>query len=143
MRVTVMDDVQLATTICQRLAAADVGVWRESSPYLFGEVGIFYGPIDESVDSGIGVTPYEVVDPYPVGVFERRVQVRYRGARNERNGADRLASAGFAALQGLVRVAGFSLVRRLSMAQLGTDANSRQERADNYLIILDNPEALT
>lgn len=144
MTVTVMSDEVLLHAFGELLDAAGVGMWRPDGPaFAFTDVGIFAGPVDESVDSGIGLTIYDWGDPYPVGVSTRRVQVRYRGPRDEQNGANRLASAGFTALQGLARVAGLSLVRRVAVAPLGTDANSRQERADSYFVILDNPEALT
>jgi len=40
-------------------------------------------------------------------------------------------------------VGGISGVSRLSMAPAGADENGREERTENYLIILDNQEALS
>lgn len=137
-----MDDDVLVQRVCSLLGDAGVGEWRPTGPdYAADEVGVHYGAIPAGPDQGIGVAMYYSEDPWPVGVNVRRVQLRLRGARDDVSGADRLAADCFTALQGLARVAGFSLVTRVLVAQLGTDSNNRSERADSYQIILDNPEA--
>jgi hypothetical protein len=137
-----MDDRTLVTRLCEQLAAASGWAWRPTGPdYTPAEVGVFYGALGPAPDQAVGVTIYDWTDPYPVGPSTRRVQIRHRGARGSLVGADVLAGATFAALHGLARVAGISLATRVLVAPLGADENDRQERADSYLIILDNPEA--
>jgi hypothetical protein len=137
-----VSDDELTTALCEILAAADVGVWRPDGPaYTVAEVGIFYGPIDPDPDRAVGITVYGSTDDVQTALAVRRVQIRIRGARGARAGADQIAGQVFTALQRLSRTRGIAHVHRESSAQLGTDANARRERADNYLITLDNPEA--
>jgi len=137
-----MDDTTLTITLAQLLADGTGWPWRPTGPaYDPSEVGIYYGAIAPAPDQGVGLRVYYADDPHPVGVRVRRVQLRFRGARNDPASADTLAAAAFTALHGLARVAGLSLVTRVLVAQLGTDESARQERADSYQIILDNPEA--
>ena len=137
-----MDDVLMVKTLAGILAGRTGWAWKPGGPaYAPGEVGIFYGAIASSPDQAVGLTPYAIGDDIENGLATRRVQVRFRGTPGDPTGADRLAGEAFAAVQGLVRVAGLSEVSRVSSAQLGPDGNGRQERTDNYQIILDNPEA--
>jgi len=141
--VKVTDD-ELTTTLCTILDDAGVGVYRaDGSAYTAGEVGIFYGPVGTSPDRGVGVTLYHKdEDDLANGLQgDRRVQFRVRGAPGVRNGANVLAQAVEDALNGLSRTAGLFLVKRVQMAQLGTDGNNRSERADSYQITFDLPEA--
>lgn len=136
-----MDDVTVTTTLCEILAARTGWAWQPTGPaYTSGQVALFYGPIGATPDRAVGVTLYTGTDELENGLAVRRAQVRYRGAVGDPAGADRLADAGFEALQGLARVSGLSLVTRVLVAQLGTDKNARQERADSYQIVIDNQE---
>jgi hypothetical protein len=137
-----MDDVALTKAVCQVLADRNGWAWRPAGPpYTATEVGVFYGALGATPDRAVGVTLYGGEDELQNGLAVRRVQVRHRGARGRPDGADELASRTFTALQGLARVAGISLATRVLVARLGADENDRQERADSYQIILDNPEA--
>lgn len=137
-----MDDVALTKVVCEVLATRNGWAWRPAGPgYTADEVGVFYGPLGTSPDRAVGVALYTADDDVRTGLAARRVQVRHRGARGRPDGADELASLTFTALQGLARVAGIALASRVLVAHLGADENGRQERADSYQIILDNPEA--
>lgn len=138
-----MDTQQLVATVATILADAHTDwAWQPDGPaYTASQVGIFYGAIGADPDRAIGITPYVTQDDHVTTLAIRRVQLRFRGAPRNPNGADALADAAFHTLQGLARVAGLNLVTRESSAPLGADANDRQERTDNYQIILDNPEA--
>lgn len=139
-----MDDATLTTTICELLGALEGDwAWKEDSPYTSSEIGVFYGQIGDTPDRAVGVRVYATTDIPLEHLSWRRVQLRHRGARDRPDGADELASATFAALQGLSRVGGISGANRMSMAPLGADQNGREERTDNYIIILDNPEAFS
>ncbi len=134
-----MDDVEVVTAICEALAMAGVGQWRPAGPgYSASEVGIFYGAIGSTPDLAIGVTLYAAGDPIGEGAPDRFVQVRSRGDRGAPHGADRLAGAVFRALHGTHHTGGIARIARTSTAHLGADENGRQERTDNYRIIL-NP----
>jgi len=135
-----MDDATLTRLIASWLAAAGVGAWRPGGPsYTTSEVGIYYGPIAAAPDRGVGVAVYSADDPVSTGITVRYVQVRYRGAPGVPAGADVLASAGFAALHGVHHRDGVARARRISSARLGADDNGRQERTDNFEIILNTP----
>lgn len=137
-----MDTATVVTAVNEILAAAGVGVWRPAGPaYTLAEVGIFYGPIGAAPDRAVGVTVYVQSDDIETERKDRYVQVRCRGARGAPNGADLLADSVFYVLHGLVRTHGFARISRTSTAPLGADTNARQERTDNYRIIIDNPEA--
>lgn len=137
-----MDDDVLTRVICERLAGAGVGVWRPAGPaYTAAETGIFYGALGATPDRALAVAVYLPVDDVETGIALRYLQVRSRGPRNLPDGADVLAGAVFRALHGTYPRGGIARITRTSAARLGADGNSRQERTDNYLVILDNPEA--
>jgi len=137
-----MDTTTVVTAVNEILAAANVGKWQPAGPaYLTTEVGIFYGPIGAAPDRAIGVTCYTQTDDIVTERADRYVQVRCRGAKGLPNGADILADAAFAALHGVYRTSGFARITRTSTAPLGADTNARQERTDNYQLVIDNPGA--
>lgn len=138
-----MNSEQLVNAIATVLAGAhDDWAWQPNGPaYTASQVGIFYGAIGPAPDRAIGITPYMGLDDHVTTLAIRRVQLKFRGAPRNPSSADALADAAFETLQGLARVAGLNLVTRESFAPLGADSNDRQERTDNYQIILDNPEA--
>lgn len=139
-----MDDETLTIRVCELLGTVPGWKWRPRGPaYTSAEVGIFYGPIAASPDRAIGVRVYAATDDPVTGLAQRRVQLWFRGLRNAPNGADKLASPAFAMLQNLPRTGGISGITRLSMVPQGADGNGRTERSDNYLITLENLEALT
>lgn len=138
-----MDDVALTKLVCTLLGEITGWEYRDEGPaYAETLVGVYYGSIKERPDRAVGVRMYLPEDDRVTGLAVRRVQVRYRGSRGDPTGADTLADAGFARLHTLSRVGGISDSRRLSSSgPLGADTNGREERTDNFEIILDNPEA--
>ncbi|MFF2493252.1 minor capsid protein [Agromyces sp. NPDC058064] len=137
-----LTDVELTKAIAAFLGEIDGWAWRPDGPvYTDTEVGVDYGAIQADTNRRVGVRVYMTTDEQHLAV--RRIQLRSRGAPGDPTGADELADAAFARLQGLSRVGGISGVSRLSMAPLGADANRREERTDNYIITLDNQEALS
>ena len=137
-----MDDVRLTKLLCGLVGSVPGWSWRESGPaYTASELGVFYGPIADKPDRAIGVRLYGVpLDDVNVS-RERLVQFRVRGAPGRRDGADAIASVLRTVLGGIVRRDGISEVSFQSMASLGADTNGREERSENYIIILDNQEA--
>jgi hypothetical protein len=140
-----MDDVTLTKTICSLLGEIDGWVWADADEHTYDldEVAVAYGRLHDSPDQGVAVRVYMTDDDRRRHLNWRRVQLYHRGAPRRPDGADALAARSFARLQGLSRVHGISGAERLSMSPLGADGNGREERADNYLITLDNPEAST
>lgn len=137
-----MNTSDLTTALCVLLDVAGVGQWRPAGPaYTTAETAIVYGPLPALPDRAIGVTVYIQDDDLVTGLADRMVQVRFRGAKNAPNGADVLADAAFTALHGVAHTSGIALIARSSTAPLGADTNGRQERTDNYRVIIDNPEA--
>lgn len=137
-----VDDVQLTKALCAIVGAVPGWSWRESGPaYTASELGVFYGPIADKPDRAIGVRLYGVpLDDVNVS-RERRVQFRVRGAPGRPDGADEIASVLRTVLSGVIRRDGISEIRLQSMAPLGADTNGREERSENYLVVLDNEEA--
>lgn len=141
-----MDDDVLVTRICEALGAADVGTWNPApgATYPTDATAIVYGPLPTAPDRAVGVTLYGAAEDVPADGYPlqwRRVQIRFRGAKGARAGADSLASRSYAAMTALSRTAGINTTKRVLVAPMGADGNGRTERADSYLITLDNPEA--
>ncbi len=136
-----MDDDVLVTRVIEVLAARCGWLWdpdgtRYAGTYPPGSTALFYGAVGTAPDQAVGVGFYNAADDY-AGHAERWVQLHFRGARGDAAGADRLASAGFKALNKLSRVAGLNHAERTLVALLGADGNARQQRADSYLVIPD------
>ena len=139
-----MDDVTLTMLICSILGEIPDWDWNPGDPdyiYAADPVIIFYGALGTTPDKAVGVRVYGTTDERHLGW--RRVQLRLRGEQGRPDGADALSTPSFAALHGLSRLRGISSITRQSMAPAGADDNRREERTENYLIILDNLEALT
>lgn len=132
-----MDDAALTETLCALLGEVPGWSWRTSDTYSPDEVGVFYGAIPPTPDAAVGVRVYGADDDLVTGVAYRRAQIRFRGAKGDPRGADVMAAQAFAALQGLSRTGGMSGVNRLSVAPLGADTNGREERTDNYSVLLE------
>ncbi|WP_374978097.1 minor capsid protein [Microbacterium trichothecenolyticum] len=138
-----MDDAQLTRTICEILGGIPGWEWwpdPESPPYPKDSTAIWYGPIQDGPDRAIGVRVYGPISD--TDLLVRRVQLRSRGRQRLIDDADRMAGIAFTVLHELSRVGGISDIRRISGGPLGADSKGREERSDNYQIILDNPEAI-
>jgi hypothetical protein len=139
-----VDDATLTIRINEQLARIPGWAWHpDGTPYAATEVAIFYGAIGPEPDRAVGVRVYGATDDVDQHLGWRRAQLRSRGSQYRPDGADEIAGHAFTTLQGLARVGGISSVRRESMTPLGADANGREERTDNYIIILDNMEVLS
>ena len=141
-----LDDATLTVLICSILGGIPGWDWNPDDPdhvYASDAVVIFYGALGTAPDTAVGVRVYGATDSLAEHYGSRRVQLRMRGEPGRPDGADALAAPAFAALQGLSRLGGINGVSRLSMAPAGADDNRREERTENYIIILDNLEALT
>jgi hypothetical protein len=137
-----VDDATLTKTVCMILGRVPGWEWRPTGPaYTAAEVGIYYGAIKDTPDRAIGVRVYSIPSDNPDTDRQRGVQLRIRGGRGRPDGADVIASVARPVLAGIVRQYGISEITFTSMAPLGADQNGRQERTENALITLDNPEA--
>ena len=137
-----MDDATLTKTICALLGELPGWAWRLTGPaYAGDDIAVFYGTIPPDPDRAVGVRVYGQVGSPSDFLIQRRVQLRSRGARGFADDADAVAGIAFARIGDLVREAGILTVHRESFTPLGADANGREQRSDNYIVILDNPEA--
>lgn len=136
-----MTDAEVTRALCGLLGALSGWKYDEDpgTGYDETDVRVTYGSVQDWPDQGVGVRVYDGDDPENLTV--RRAQLRFRGNRDRPDGADELADAAFAQLHGLVRVAGINTLTRISFGPLGADVNGREERTDNYEVILDNTEA--
>lgn len=137
-----MGDVDLTDLICTLLGRFPG--WQydpdpDAPAYPESVVGIYYGAIQPSPDRAVGVRVYADIDD---DLSVRRAQLLLRGGKHNAAGADALADLAFLMLHQLSRVGGISDVRRISGGPLGADDSGREERSENYQIILDNPEVL-
>jgi len=136
-----VDDATLTLRVIEALATIPGWSWS-TGQYPAGATAIFYGPIPEGTyKAAIGVRVYASTDDNVQALHTRSVQLRFRGEKGKKNGADKLAHPAFLTLTRLSREGGISGVSRLSQAPLGADENGREERTDNYIITLDNTEA--
>lgn len=137
-----MNDDTLTVKLCELVGAIPTFRWDPTvTKYPASVIGVFYGRIDDAPDRAVGIRVYGSIDEDHLN--QRRAQVRIRGGKKKRADADHIASIVFTAMQGLSRVGGISGIRRESMTPLGADTNGRDERTENYLIILDNLEVLS
>ncbi len=138
-----MDDAAVTTALCELLGQVPGWHWSTTTAPPAGSVGIFYGDIPDSPDRAIGVRVYGGTDNPLVYEPERSVQLRIRGARDDKDDADRIAGFAFALLQGRSRIKGLSWIQRETFGPLGADTNGREERTENYTVQLDNVEVGT
>ncbi|MGD9607401.1 MAG: minor capsid protein [Leucobacter sp.] len=136
-----MDDDELTRRLCGILAGLPGWEGPDRASHAGAKVAVFYGAIDTTPDVAVGVRVYGEASIPGESREVRRVQFRFRGEPNAPNGADRLAGIVHAIFSNLTRVAGVNGAIRASFAPMGADKNRREERADNYLIIIDNLEA--
>ncbi|WP_454112831.1 minor capsid protein [Microbacterium maritypicum] len=137
-----MNDSTLTRIVCSLLSDIPGWEWRPDGPsYQDTETAIFYGAIDATPDRAVGARVYSATDDPVRSLSSRRMQLRLRGRKDAIDDADNLAHLAFLRLQGLSRVEGISGIRRESMSPSTADDNGRQERTENYTIILDNQEA--
>lgn len=140
-----MDDATLTIRVLEHLGRIPGWEWRPNGPaYTAAEVGLVYGAIGPEPDRAVGATVYGGTDAEREHLHWRRLQLKFRGAKRAKDGADRLADLALLVLPSLSLIAGSGIsgVSRQSFSSLGADGNGRQERTDNYIIILDNQEAL-
>lgn len=136
-----MDDAQLTRALCEMLGEVPGWHWSPTAETPDSMVAIAYGDIPASPDRAIGVRVYGGTDDAVVYRPVRRVQLRIRGARDDKDDADRIAGFAFALLQGRSRIRGISWIERQTFGPLGSDVNGREERTENYTIFIDNQEA--
>lgn len=135
-----MDDSDLTVRLCEIAGSLPLFAWRPQGPaYTDSEIGVFYGAIPDEPDRAVGIRVYSPIDES--GLLSRRVQFHIRGARRQPFGADRIAGILFATFHDRSRGDGMTSIRRTSAAPLGADANGREERTENYMVVLDNVEA--
>lgn len=132
---------EVLTGLAAFLDSEGVGTWRgDGTPYSPGETAVTLKRLPTSPDAAIAIASYDVEDGTDQPVHRVLVQLRFR-AGGSRTAVDDLADAAKTVLHmrhrydlpGGVRV---QRSRRLSVADLGTDDNRREERADNYELIL-------
>lgn len=138
-----MDDAALTVALCEMLGEVPGWHWSTATPTPASAVGVFYGGIPDSPDRAIGVRVYGGTDDPLVYQPVRSVQMRIRGARGDKDDADRIAGFAFALLQGRSRLKGLSWLQRDTFGPLGADTNGREERSDNWTVHLDNAEVGT
>lgn len=138
-----MDDRALTLRLIDILARLPGWQGPRRQDHAGATVALFYGAIDTDPDQAVGVRVYAD----PTGGTDqrtvRRAQLRIRGSKHEPDSADHLAGIALAVLHGLSRQDGINSIIRQSFSPSGADANGREERTENYLIILDNLEAFT
>lgn len=136
----------LLTGLAQYLAAGQVGAWRPTGTYSADEQAIVLKQLPAGPDTAVALSVYSVLDDIRLPDVQVRVQLRFRAA-GPRTAVDDFADDVFDLLHGRHMIpAGDLLIqqaRRISSIPLGADENGRQERADNYELILMRPNLQT
>lgn len=127
--------------LAQHLHNEGVAVWSDTA-YDPGDRAITIKALPASPDNAVAVTVYAVEDDLTLPNVTVAVQLRFRCERGSRTAVDDWADEVFGVLHGHRFTVGGRLVqqcRRLSVAPMGADENGREERADNYELILRRP----
>jgi hypothetical protein len=136
----------LLTGIAQRLDAETAAVWEPLGVYTTDQIGIVLGVPTQQPPSLVALAAYGNADDPALSDSTMQMQVRVRAPNADPRPADDLADAVFDTLQGLHGadlIGGVRLVyaRRVSTLPLGIDGSGRQERADNYDLMVHRPSA--
>ena len=132
----------LLAGVAQLLDADGVAVWNPSGTYTDIEIGIVIGAPSQDPPSLVALATYNNADASAASDSTVFLQARVRGADDDPRKADDLADAVFDSLQGLRKtVNGIRIVygKRNSSYSLGIDGNGRQERTDNYELMVHRP----
>lgn len=104
---------------------------------------VFFKALPTTPDRCIAITAYAATDDPSIPLTAIRVQFWFRGMVNDSLDVDHLGDAVFTIIQGMKDTqfgsAHVALARRVSSIQLGSDANKRTERSDNYTFDVDVP----
>ncbi|WZH36240.1 MAG: minor capsid protein [Microbacterium enclense] len=138
-----MDDAELTRWLVEKLGSIDGWTWLDEGSYDYStdQVTLHEGAIPSDARRAVGVRVYGGTDDDITDVKQRRVQLRLRGGNGDPNGANRLGDVAHTFLRGLFREGVISQIIRISFDPQGADANGREERTDNLLIIFDNEES--
>lgn len=120
-----------------------VAKYRETTAYQPGEIPVTIKRLPANPDKAVAVTAYSTDDELILPVRTVYVQFRFRAA-GARTDVDDFAEEVFDILQGkhnfaLPNGVVVSRARRVNAAPLGVDENGRDERADNYELIIQRP----
>lgn len=136
----------LLTGLAERLAAADVAVWKPDGRYVETQTAITLGGLPAKPDDAIAIAVYGVGQAGDdVEQPDSSVQVQFRmRARTDPRVVDDLADGVFDTVHGLASVTLSTgvlvlLARRTLIAPLGRDTSGRWERADSYDLMAHRP----
>lgn len=121
------------------LAAGGFGVYKTTSPYGTADRAITIKRLPASPDWALAVNVYDISDEIMLPTKRVRVQLRFR-APGSPTAVDEWADNVAAALHGLHHFTAGNVrierAERINFAALGVDDNRREERTDNYELIL-------
>ncbi|SRR6266498_3983455 len=132
----------LLTGVAQLLDADGVAVWNPFGAYSATEIGIVIGVPSQDPPSLVALAVYNNVDDPAASDSTVMLQVRVRAPDDDPRKADDLADGVFNSLQGMrATLNGIHIVyaRRNSSYPLGIDSNGRQERTDNWDLVVHRP----
>lgn len=132
----------LLAGVAQLLDTDNVAVWNPTGAYADNEIGIVIGPPSQSPPSLVALATYNNSDDPAASDSTVFLQVRTRAPDDDPRKANALAGGVFNSLQGLrATVNGIRIVygKRNSSYPLGIDGNGRQERTDNYELMVHRP----
>lgn len=144
---TVTEDV--LTGVAELIAAAGIAEWDPSGTYPTTSTGIFLKTMPDGAgipDRAVALNLIPVTANPSIPFGSSFLQVACRGVRNDPLDVDRLADPIFDILHGVTgRVLGSARIAQLlfhTAAPMGQDANTRWERADKYLAVIDSPPTI-
>lgn len=128
--------------LCVYLDGAGIGTYRPVGAYEPDETALTLKRLPTSPDRAIAVNAYGSDDSITLPMSVISIQLRFRAA-GSRTDVDDLADAVFPLLHGRHHfLMGDILVARayrLNFASIGADDNRREERVDNYELLLQRP----
>ena len=132
----------LLAGVAQLLDADGVATWNPSGAYNNSEIGIVIGAPSQDPPSLVALATYNNTDDPAASDSTVFLQVRTRAPDDDPRKANALSGGVFNSLQGLRKtVNGIRIVygKRNSSYPLGIDDNGRQERTDNYELMVHRP----
>jgi len=134
----------LVQGIAQYLEDQGVGSYRsDDTAYATDETAIVFGELPSAPDRAIGLSLYSSTDHPVQNLSSVRLQLMCRGNANDNLDVGAIATAAFAALQGVTSLdlgtAHVIQIGRVSAVPTGVDGNRRYTRADNYQLDVNTP----
>ena len=135
-----IDTKQIVEGTCEWLDAQGLATYKPGGVYAANDKAATIKRLPSYPDNAVAVSLYSTQDATVLPNATVRIQLRFRAAKGSRTAVDEWADEVASHLHwkrnltlGAVKVA---RAERINTAPMGADDNGREERADNYELIL-------